>query len=131
MPLKERPKVNSIVSLTAGDVGNILYGDLTDERYPAPDSPIAKSFSPEKIAAFEDKLGIYPFTRNLLQNPKVQHQIDQGKETEQIVKMNAPALEMEYKELKEKCTGKGFYVDMFDAELPTTTCLLMGKTVEE
>ena len=41
------------------------------------------------------------------------------------------ALEAEYTILKDKCAAKGFYVDVFDAELPTTMCLLGGKTVEE
>ena len=55
--------------------------------------------------------------------------MNQSKETGQTKMMGA--LEMEYNELKEKCHNKGFFVGAFDAELPTTTNIEQGDTIEE
>ena len=77
VPASEMPKVGSIVTLNAGDVGKIMYGDLTADGFPSPTSPIATSFTPEKIANAFAKLGMNPFTRKLLENPKVRHEVGQ------------------------------------------------------
>ena len=46
---QERGKVTSIVSLNPGDLGDILYGRLSDDGFAAINSPIAKAFTKEKI----------------------------------------------------------------------------------
>ena len=46
---QERGKVTLIVSLNPGDLGNILYGHLSGDGFAAINSPIAKSFTKEKI----------------------------------------------------------------------------------
>ena len=40
-------------------------------------------------------------------------------------------LEMEVNELKKKCHNKGFFVGAFDSDLPTTTKIEWGDTIEE
>ena len=46
---QEGVKVPLIVSLNPGDLGNILYGRLSDDGFAAINSPIAKAFTKEKI----------------------------------------------------------------------------------
>ena len=55
--------------------------------------------------------------------------MNQSKETGQTMMMSA--LESEYNDLKEKCQNKVFFVGAFDAELPTTTKIKQGDTLEE
>ena len=55
--------------------------------------------------------------------------MNQSEETGQTTMMGAR--EMEYNELKEKCHNKGFFVGAFEAELPTTTKVEKGDTIEE
>lgn len=51
------------------------------------------------------KLGFSPFTRKMLENPKVRHEIGQGEETDQTRQMKD--METEYEELKEKVAACG------------------------
>ena len=124
----EKPKVNVVTSLNPGDLGKILFGPLED-GFPLPSAPILKNFTKDKIERAFEKLGLCPFTRNLLHNPKVRHEMNQSEETGQTMMMGD--LEKEYNELKEKCHKKGFFVGAFDAELPTTTKIERGNTIEE
>ena len=51
------------------------------------------------------QLGFFPFTRKLLKNPKVRHEVGQGEETDQTRMMQE--LRDEYEQLKETVYGQG------------------------
>ena len=122
---QERGKVTSIVSLNPGDLGDILYGRLSDDGFAAINSPIAKAFTKEKILEAHRKvrrftieiylklvtqfcffqLGFYPFTQAILKSKKLRHEIGQGEETDQTRMMRD--LESEYNSLKETCRDEG------------------------
>ena len=121
-------KVNIVTSLNPEDLGKMLFEKL-DDGFPLQSAPILKNFTSEKIARAFEKLGICPFTRNLLSNPKVRHEINQSEVTDQTLLMGT--LQKEYNELKEKCYNKGFFVGSFGAELPTIKNIKQGETIEE
>ena len=74
----EKPKVNVVTLLNPGDLSKILFGQLED-GFPLPSAPILKNFTKDKIDRAFKKLGLCPFTRNLLNNPKVRHEMNQSK----------------------------------------------------
>ena len=46
----------SVASLNPGDLGEILFGKLTDDGLPATDSPVAVAFTKEKIVNAHKKV---------------------------------------------------------------------------
>ena len=46
---KAQHEIIKVASLNPGDLGEILYGKLDDDDFPAKDSPLAVAFTQEKI----------------------------------------------------------------------------------
>ena len=56
IPPKEQARAVSVASLNPGDLGEILFGKLTDDGLPATDSPVAVAFTKEKIVNAHKKV---------------------------------------------------------------------------
>jgi len=56
VPASEYAKVNVVATLNPSDLGEILYGELDEDGYAAAESPIAESFTKEKIEAAHEKV---------------------------------------------------------------------------
>ena len=145
---EEKAKTRSVVGLNPMDLGPILFGELTEDGYAAPDSPIAAGFTKEKVLEAHRKLGFDPYNRAILSNKALRHEIGQGEETDQTRSMRD--LEKEYDRLKKVVYEQGefnrvlvaclmsshtlcpgFDTAVFDATLPTTTSIIRGETAAE
>ena len=56
MPPKEQQETVKVASLNPGDLGEILFGKLDDDGFPAKDSPVAVAFTKEKIKESQRKV---------------------------------------------------------------------------
>ena len=101
----ELAKTRSVIGLNPMDLGPILYGELTEDGFANPGSPIAKGFTKEKIMAAHRKLGFDPYSKAILKNKALRHKIGQGEETDQTRAMRD--LEKEYNDLRTKVHEEG------------------------
>merc|ERR1719343_1881756 len=58
----ELAKTSSVVGLNQIDLGPILFGELTEDGFANPSSPIATGFTKEKVMAAHRKLGFDPYS---------------------------------------------------------------------
>ena len=101
----ERAKTRTVVGLNPMDLGPILFGEVTKDGHAAPDSPIAMGFTKEKVMAAHSKLGFDPYSKAILKNKALRHEIGQGEETDQTRAMRE--LEREYNELRAVVDKQG------------------------
>ena len=101
----ERAKTRSVVGLNPMDLGPILFGNLTDEGYPNPNSPMATGFTKAKVMEAHKKLGFDPYNEAILKHKAIRHEIGQGEETTQT--RSIQELEKQYDQLKEVVHQEG------------------------
>lgn len=127
---RTKAKATYIFSLNPGNLGPILFGKLSSDGYAAPDAPIFKAFTKDKILEAHQKvcrvkcvvfhsvissshsflilflqLGFDPVIKEILKSKKLRHKVGQGKETDQTRRMRN--LEKKYNSLKENCNDRG------------------------